>query len=461
MYYSLVYLFIPKVNKEEVPDHSLMSGILNKSLRYAGTFLITLTVLCALLTATAFIPEKWLRKQMEPSAELLYESELFGTALDNVEGSRIDRYADSILLNIAYHYDPAHPLRSVMESSYYFTPYHEENENLVFAVRDRLPANQQYLRYWHGSILFLRPLLVFLNLQQIYILNAAVLVLLNVLLMGLLVRKRAYAPAAGILIGEVLTAFWFVPLSLEYTWTCLWMLVLLIGAMLHPKKAGWGIFFLLSGMVTAFLDFLTTETLTLLAPLLLVLWLEKRNDPPSPDTSFLRRRLTQLSLRASIAWGIGYVGMWASKWLLASIVLGRNVLPDVTGHIGERIGDTMGMSVFQMLIGAVTRNIGCLFPLGYGTLGTAAAVILLLAAAYLGYVYRKRRFDGQYVLLCTVLGLIPYARYLVLHNHSYLHCFFTYRAQLAGILAAVLILSEIIDWELLLHRGDSVPKSVN
>ena len=38
--------------------------------------------------------------------------------------------------------------------------------------------------------------------------------------------------------------------------------------------------------------------------------------------------------------------------------------------------------------------------------------------------------------------IIPYIRYIVLHNHSYVHSFFTYRAQMATIIAVVLIVGE-------------------
>lgn len=35
----------------------------------------------------------------------------------------------------------------------------------------------------------------------------------------------------------------------------------------------------------------------------------------------------------------------------------------------------------------------------------------------------------------AVLGLVPYLRYIVLSNHSYLHEYFTYRAQAATVMA--------------------------
>lgn len=40
----------------------------------------------------------------------------------------------------------------------------------------------------------------------------------------------------------------------------------------------------------------------------------------------------------------------------------------------------------------------------------------------------ERLYGEISVLFC--IFLVPYIRYLVLHNHSYLHCFFTYRAQM-------------------------------
>ena len=115
---------------------------------------VVLAAFCmpALLVLSAMIPKEYIRDNMLRSAEYLYESELFGDVIEGIDGSRIDRYADSILLNIAYHYDNDNPIRSVMLSAYYFTPFHEENENLLIAVRDDMGMNRQYLRYWHGSI---------------------------------------------------------------------------------------------------------------------------------------------------------------------------------------------------------------------------------------------------------------------------------------------------------------------
>ena len=155
--------------------------------------------------------------------------------------------------------------------------------------------------------------------------------------------------------------------------------------------------------------------------------------------------------KLTLVWGFGYVGMWGMKWVMASLILGENVMPYVTEHIGERLYGDIGVSQLTYICGAVTRNIGCLFPLEYGEIGVLFCIFLVLFISYNGYVYHGKHICGWHILMYMLPGLVPYIRYLVLHNHSYLHCFFTYRAQMATVLAIVLILEEVVDWRWLAH----------
>ena len=420
-------------------------------IRYIVTFLFVVILLTGLLVLVALIPQNAIRGNVRESAEYLCEGELFGMAVDGVKGSEIDRYADSILLAIAYQYDASQPLKSVMWSSYYYTPYENENENLLHAVTEGKKANRQYLRYWHGSNTVVRPLLVFFSLKQIYRVNGIILAALGLFLMTLLVKNKAYGPAIGVLAGLIMTSSWFVPLSLEYTFTCLLMLVISIVGVkltLQGKEKHLGILFMVGGMVCAYMDFLTTETLSLTVPLLLVLWVFFHKNSQVSRTQVLKE-----ASKITIAWGFGYVGMWVMKWVMASLILGENVMPYVTGHIGERLYGDIGVGLLTYIRGAITRNIGCLFPLEYGEIGVLFSIFLVLFAFYTGYVYHGKHICGWHILMYMLPGLVPYIRYLVLHNHSYLHCFFTYRAQMATVLAIVLIVEEVVDWRWLADGG--------
>ena len=418
--------------------------ILRHTLKYVVIFLLVVALLTALLVLCACIPKSAIRENMLESAQYLCEGELFGTVADGVEGSKIDRYADSILLGIAWQYDDTDPLYSVMRSSYYHTNYQNENENLLDAVTEDLAPNQQYLRYWHGSNAIVRLLLLALSIEQIYLFNGITMAVLIVWLLTVLCRRKYYIPACGIGLGLVLTASWYVPMSLEYTWTYLLMLA---GSVVSVKLAcagKWqhmGVFFLLSGMLTNYLDFLTTETLTLLVPLLLVLWIDFHTRRQAVRVMVVRAG------KAVLVWLLGYGGMWVTKWLLASVVLGETVLPYVTGHIQQRVGS----GGLQFMLSAVVRNVKCLFPLEYGTAGVVTAVAIALISTYVGYVYHKNRINKPWILLLFIIGAVPYIRYMVLSNHAWLHCFFTYRAQMAAIVALVMILGELVEWRWLTH----------
>ena len=417
---------------------------LRHALKYIVIFLLVVALLTMLLVLCACIPKSAIRENMLESAQYLCEGALFGSVIEGVEGSKIDRYADSILLGIAWQYDSTDPLRSVMLSSYYHTEHQNENENLLDAVTENSAPNQQYLRYWHGSNAIVRLLLLVCSMEQIYQLNGIGMLVLIIWLLAVLCRQKYYIPACGIGLGLVLTASWFVPLSLEYTWTYLLMLAGSVASVKLACAGKWqhlGVFFLLSGMLTNYLDFLTTESLTLLVPLLLALWI---------DFHVRRRAMYTMAVdagKAALAWLFGYGGMWITKWLLASLVLGENVLPYVAGHIQQRVGS----GGLQVMLLAVVRNVKCLFPLEYGTAGMLAAMGIALILMYVGYVYHKDRINKPWILLLLMIGAVPYIRYMVLSNHAYLHFFFTYRAQMAAIVALVMILGEVVEWRWLTH----------
>ena len=83
------------------------------------------------------------------------------------------------------------------------------------AVRG-IQANTEYLRYWHGSILIIKPLLIVLTLEQIYILNALILLMLAGILIILLIKKKYYSIAISMILGLIMVAIWYVPFCFEY-----------------------------------------------------------------------------------------------------------------------------------------------------------------------------------------------------------------------------------------------------
>lgn len=73
--------------------------------KYISVFLASVALLTGLLVLSAMIPRAAIKENVREAAEYLCEGELFDSVVKGVNGSKIDRYADSILLSVAYQYD--------------------------------------------------------------------------------------------------------------------------------------------------------------------------------------------------------------------------------------------------------------------------------------------------------------------------------------------------------------------
>ncbi len=412
-------------------------------LRYIGTFVLAVVIMLSLLWGVAKIPRSGIQETMTESSEYLLAHPSLYRIVPSVRGSSIDLYADSVLLSIAYYLEPEDSLRSVMWANYYGIESQEMLQYFSESVDTDIPPNMDYLRYWHGSVVFVRLMHLFLNLKQIYIFHAVLIAALTILLICVLWRNQYKEEAiiSGIALSAV--SIWFVPFCLEYTWVFLVMLVASVIAVNRAiqNKENWGIFFLITGMVTVYLDFLTAETLTLLIPLLLILRIQKDN--------IKKHYLWWLSVQSCVSWIVGYLGMWITKWVMASVILRIDVLPYVTGHIEERLGGGLGLTQSEFLKAAIIRNLACMSPYGYGIYGAIVILLLIFALVFRPVLMNelqicKRKNVGRIVLF-LVLGVVPYVRFLILHNHSVLHNPFTYRAQAATVMALCFVILEFVE----------------
>lgn len=106
-----------------------------------------------------------------------------------------------------------------------------------------------------------------------------ILIILLAALMYLLLENKYRMEIVALSIALVMVNVWFVPLCLEYYWMFLVMFLSSIVAVKFVatgKDAFLDYLFLITGIVAAFLDFLTIEIITALVPLLLVLSIRRR-----------------------------------------------------------------------------------------------------------------------------------------------------------------------------------------
>ncbi len=400
--------------------------------------------------SSTLVPQEAIRANMEKSADRICENPPFYVMMRDLMPTMIDGYADAITLNIAWNLGGEDHLRDSLMCEFLTSDSINQTFNFGSAVKGDIDESHyitQYLRYWHGSSALMRFMHLFMSVKEVYITNGIIIAILTVLNILVFIRKKIYDCAIAFLVGLIASNTLFVPLCLEYTWVYIVMLTvnLLVSLVLTSggetkdirKKTSLCIYIIFLGAMTVnFLDFLTAETLTLTVPLLIMSRIVRE------------KKVYILPLAGTISWGAGYAGTWVSKWIISSIVLKENVLPYITEHISERLGgEVYGDPVSQagQIFGAIGRNIINLFPIGYGAPGIAGFIVIAIFLSYYVFVYWKKGADPGKIIVYAAIGLIPYIRYIVLHNHSYIHRFFTCRAQMATVMAVLLTVFEVTE----------------
>ncbi len=412
--------------------------------KYIAVFFIALAVFLCFRVVSEFISKDAMREHMLSSADKMCENSVGVELMKGVPGSQLDRYADSVWLNIAWHSDAKNPFSSAMWSSYYILRKSYEtdgaNRDLRDTVNDDREKNIEYLRYWHGPVTIIRFFHLFTDVGGMYTVNIVLISLLYVGLLILMWKKSLLKEAICLVVSLLMVGIVFVPFCLEFVWNFYIVGIVSILTVVWGTKARYKRLFttfLVTGMATNFFDFLTTEILTLLVPLLLLLAIRSKNAPTDEKLSPLK-----ISLKSGILWAVGYCGMWVMKWVVASVILGTNAMPYVTGHISQRIG-TSTISVGNP-IKALVSNAITILPVGIGDLWAILTLVAIIILICFIIVYKKKSIKKEYIILYGIIALIPYIRYLVMNDHSTVCFTFTYRSQMATVLAIGLITLEMV-----------------
>lgn len=403
-----------------------------------GIFAVTLAVLWAAIFAAASIPNELIYDNMYASS--IYYSDKDAFEEGGEMRKTVDNYADTILLNVAWNMGNGDPFVSCLDTKYFDGTEdgvdYGENWGLYCAITGRQSANTDYTRYWHGMTIFVRLFMLFTDVNGIKLIWTIAAFVLLALSAAILIKKRQYFAAGALIISFACVHIWNISLALEYQPAVLVTLAVLPFFIVFEKKGDGALTILavISGVLIAFFDFLTAETLTILIPLATVFIMRKQ------ENRFGGFRENFITLvKCGAAWLISYAGTFLTKWLLVSAVTGENKFTTAISSAEIRIaGEAEELSAVEQFFLAPLANLSTLFG-GTERVEPACIVIgILISAAVLGavfYLFRdKRRFDGAFSLTMLIIVLLPFVRYFTLNNHSYLHEYFTYRALAATIL---------------------------
>ncbi len=434
-----------------------MKKVILEILKYIGIFTLSVGIAFGILVLAAMIPKDKIDKNIKESVPFFKENQGIERYKFGKEYTYIHYYADSIIFNIIYGMDPEKPVESVLWSKYYETFKMDINRDFITAVEKNKEPNQQYLRYWHGSVAILRPLLTVLNVNQIFVLNKIILWGLAIVLFVILFIKDKKLSIIY-LISMIMTVFYIVPMCFEYSWAYHIMFIVAIIAILTEKTKGdsWlSKLFFITGIATCYFDFLTTEIITVFVPLLLVLAIRKKENRLGTFKGTL-----WLVIKVSILWLIGYAAMWLAKWCLAAVILDINPIPYVKDNLLQRVYGMHGFMVKGKLSDyGIKKNFWTTYPLSMINGNVPRIWLLAGTITTIALIFDWNNLKGKWFsLIMIAISTMPYARYYVLTSHSTTHFFFTFRSQMITIIALGLVVTECFNYNLVNKIWNKIKK---
>lgn len=366
-----------------------------------------------------------------------------------VIGGKLDTHTDAIMLLTASYRNNDESIIKKSLLSQRYTIKDKEPDEVIYTMGSKSEINEfdrnilttmSYARYWHGYVIILKPLLLVVGYDGLRIINGFIL-FLSIILLWLQYRrlneKLYFIPllATLLFINPISIVF-----SLQFTGV---ITITLIGLLVLAryreyfinKKFFLPIFFSVLGGVTAYIDLLTYPLITLGIPL--TYWLCSTS-----VNSVSKIKILGDILLYSIIWGIGYSGLWGSKWIFATYLTDNNIIYDAYHEVIYRTS-TYATSVGENIsyINVLKNN------LKYYWINFL--LLIIVAASYLSL--KKCKIKDVIKYSCyekyspfIVIAFMPFIWYFMLQNHSYIHSWFTYRTGAITIYTLVLVSCLII-----------------
>ena len=274
-----------------------------------------------------------------------------------------------------------------------------------------------YTYYWHGYVVILRVLLLFMDYEQFRFLNCILQLMMMFFVAHFIWEKKGQRYALALLTSYFLMMPMAMFLSLQFSWIfyiamALSLLICYRHTWFTEKRIPY--IFVIAGMLTSFLDLLTYPLYTWAFPLLLLILL---SEDGQKALNYVKTVVV-----SGLGWILGYAGMWFGKWALAGWIVHRNVIQEAWKEVLFRSGSEESLNLIARLEALYDNWKHYEYPL----------YTALLAIWLTWFIYKSLNGKTKIVrqekngadLLIT---LSSFVWYFVLANHTLGHHFFTYR----------------------------------
>ena len=329
----------------------------------------------------------------------IYSDNIIKTWTGNLRYGKLDTSTDIFMINSSV----CRPYDSVIQNSLLNPQFTSDSiddpqlKALGMFLEGKNVGAADYPRYWHGYALFMIPGLFLFDLGELRIIMMIAQIMLAMYLVYELSKKNKM-------------------LSFAYLVTYLFMNPVTM-IMNFMKGDRYVLLFGLTGLLTSFFDFLTYPLVSWGILLVTVLIIN--------NSLFFSEKLF-ISIKNSFAWVFSYFGMWAGKWLVASLFTGKNVFKNAYDALMNR---TMGTGDTELVYtyGDVLSRVFETFDRAIISLFMFATFVFILNI----FINKKKiNIDKGMVSdigLLLLISLSAVVLYFAIMNHTYIHPWYEYR----------------------------------
>lgn len=274
-----------------------------------------------------------------------------------------------------------------------------------------------YTYYWHGYVVILRVLLLFMDYEQFRFLNCILQLMMMFFVAHFIWEKKGQRYALALLTSYFLMMPMAMFLSLQFSWIfyiamALSLLICYRHTWFTEKRIPY--IFVIAGMLTSFLDLLTYPLYTWAFPLFLLILL---SEDGQKALNYVKTVVV-----SGLCWILGYAGMWFGKWALAGWIVHRNVIQEAWKEVLFRSGSEESLNLIARLEALYDNWKHYEYPLYTALLAIWLTWFIYKSLNGKTQIVRQEK-NGAYLLIT----LSSFVWYFVLANHTLGHHFFTYR----------------------------------
>ena len=394
------------------------------------------------------IDTKKINKHVENSVSIYKKEGASYSYAPNIKSARLDNFTDSLILNIAG-FPRGKDFKDIIYNAmtnprYKFTEKTNPADSLIelYENGNKNAEIGYYGRYWHGYNIIIKPLLSLYSMSSIRYLNMCLQFILLLFLLFEIKNKggnKLLIPtAAFILLINPISSALCLQFSSMYYITLISSLILLKKELYKSDKYLY--LFLWIGILTVFFDLLTYPILALCFNLILMII--------CTDYSIIENLKRILS--STLFWIIGYIGMGISKWIIATIITGQDILKSGFDQMIFRISGDVEWMTHYNYIDVIYSNTKVLFhPINYLIFGAIIVICILM------YICKKYyfKFDFNKNLSLLLVAAFPFIWYAIFQNHSIIHVFYAHRNLAITIMVIIYILISSLHKNLKLNNN--------